>query len=72
MPSAFRGLEIDNEGKLARLLNGEITRLGGIQDFPRIDAGMTHTVDGVGRIGHQEGRHVPSLGKGRRWAFLTP
>ena len=40
----FRGLEIDNEGKLARLLNREIAGLRSMQNFSGIDACMTHTV----------------------------
>jgi hypothetical protein len=49
----FGGLEIDNEGKLARL-DREIAGLRAIQDFRGIDARMTHTVDRVGRTGHQK------------------
>src|SRR5207237_6037806 len=41
----FRGLEVDDKRKLARLLDGEIAGLGTIQDFRDIDASMTQTVD---------------------------
>ena len=50
----FRGLEVDDKRKLARLLDGEIAGLGTIQDFRDIDARMTHTVERVGCIGHQK------------------
>jgi hypothetical protein len=59
----FRGLEIDNEGKLARLLDREITRLGAIQNFRGISASTTQTIHRVGCVGHGHGQADPARPK---------
>jgi len=41
------GFLIDHQCELARLLNGEIGRLGTLQNFRGIDPRMTQTVEGV-------------------------
>src|SRR5262249_1986489 len=55
----FGGLEIDNEGKLARLLDRKIAGLRAMQYFPGIAARMTYTVEYVGRIAHQKSSFSP-------------
>ena len=41
MPSALGGLPVDNQLKLIRLLEGEVSRMGAAQDF--VDDGCNST-----------------------------
>jgi hypothetical protein len=50
----FGGFEIDNKGKLARLLDREIAGLRAIQNLSGIDARITQLIDRVRRIRHQK------------------
>ena len=56
----FRGFEIDNEGKLARLLDREMAGPGASKDFRDIGARMAKAVHEVAGIGRQQAKHPNS------------
>src|SRR5262245_12138279 len=52
----FCGLEVDGELKLGRLLDGQLGRLGALQDAASVDAELTIRVLEAGAVTHQATR----------------
>src|SRR6266481_2756098 len=53
-PQRLRGLEIDNQLELRRLLHGQVARLGTAQDFVDVGSGAPELVRQARPIGHEK------------------
>ena len=70
-PKRLRGLEVDDELELRRLLDGEIGRLGALQDLRHVGGSAPERVPEVRRIAHEATRlHVLPDGIYPRQAVL--
>src|SRR5713101_3294179 len=52
-PECLRGLQIDDEVELCRLLHGQVCRLGALQDSVNVDCSTSFHLGSIYSIGHE-------------------